>query len=98
MKDRIGNKLALGDRVLVDLPSANITGFIGELKECGLVALRRGTAAGASPGHILVSVVFSLPVDCDADAVPQVIKVYDPDKSLRPSLVPVSTSEPPKLN
>ena len=98
MKDRIGNKLAVGDRVLVDLPTSNITGFVAELKECGLVAVRRGTAAGATPGHVLVSVVFSMPVDCDADAVAQLVKVYDPNKTQGPSLVVPGTSEPSKPN
>ena len=50
MQDRIGNKLAHGDKVLVELPTSSIVGFVAELVEPGLVALRRGTAAGGTPG------------------------------------------------
>lgn len=46
MKDRIGNKLATGDRVLVSLPESAIMGFVAEVKETGLVARVRGGGAG----------------------------------------------------
>jgi hypothetical protein len=98
MKDRIGNKLALGDKVFVHLPEAGIFGYIGDLQECGLVAIRRGTAAGSTPGRVLISCVVALPVDCDVDAVAQLVKVYDPAKAQGPSLVSLGTSEPNKPN
>jgi hypothetical protein len=98
MKDRIGNKLAMGDKVLVALPTSEIFGFIADMQECGLVAIRRGTAANATPGRVLVSCVVALPVDCDADAVAQLVKVHDPAKAQVPSLVVPGTSEPNKPN
>ena len=50
MKDRIGNKLALQDKVLVELPTSSIVGFISDLQEPGIVALRHGVGAGMTPG------------------------------------------------
>ena len=83
MKDRIGNVLAKNDKVLVELPTSSIVGFIADLQEPGLVAVRRGTAANLTPGRILVSCVVALPVDGDLNAVGQLVKVYDADKSVR---------------
>jgi hypothetical protein len=80
MKDRIGNVLAYGDKVLVELPTSSIVGFIAEVKEPGLVAVRRGTAANMTPGRILVSCVVALPVDGELNAVGQLVKVYDAAK------------------
>lgn len=95
MKDRIGNKLAVGDRVLVALPESAIMGFVAEVKETGLVARVRGGGADTAPGHVMVSCVIALPVDSLMDAVAQVVKVYDPLKASEPSK---GTSEPPTLN
>ncbi len=80
MKDRIGNVLANGDKVLVELPTSSIVGFIADLQEPGLVAVRRGTAASGTPGRVLVSCVIALPVDGDVRAVGQLVKVYDAAK------------------
>lgn len=80
MKDRIGNVLANGDKVLVELPTSSIVGFIADLAEPGLVAVRRGTAANMTPGRVLVSCVIALPVDGEVGAVPQLVKVYDAAK------------------
>ena len=95
MKDRIGNKLVVGDRVLVSLPESAIMGFVAELKETGLVARVRGGGADTAPGHVMVSCVIALPVDSLMDAVAQVVKVYDP---LKASEASKGMSEPPTLN
>lgn len=94
MKDRIGNKLAAGDRVLVSLPESAIMGFVAEVKETGLVARVRG-GGDTAPGHVLVSCVIALPVDSLMDAVAQVVKVYDPAKASEQGK---GTSDPPTLN
>jgi hypothetical protein len=80
MKDRIGNVLANGDKVLVELPTSSIVGFIADLAEPGLVAVRRGTAANMTPGRVLVSCVIALPVDGELGAVGQLVKVHDASK------------------
>jgi hypothetical protein len=80
MKDRIGNVLGMGDKVLVELPTSSIVGFIADLAEPGLVAVRRGSAANLTPGRVLVSCVVALPVDGEFGAVPQLVKVYDAAK------------------
>jgi hypothetical protein len=100
MKDRIGNVLAKMDKVLVELPSTSIFGFIADLQEPGVVAIRRGTAAETVPGRILVSCVIALPVDAAQNAVMQLVKVYDADKkgTQGPSLVAEGSSEPSKAN
>ena len=95
MKDRIGNKLAVGDKVAVHLPEPLLIGFIGEVKETGMVARVRGGGADVAPGHVLVSCVIALPVDSSADAVVQIVKVYDSAKASDP--IP-GTSEPTKPN
>jgi hypothetical protein len=97
MKDRIGNVLAQYDKVLVELPTSSIVGYIAELKEPGLLAVRGQKAAGTD-GRVLVSCVIALPVDSAANAAPQLLKVYDPAKPVGPSLVPQGTSETPKPN
>lgn len=98
MKDRIGNTLSKFDKVLVELPTSSIVGFIADLKECGLVALRRGNEAANTPGHVLVQCVIAIPVEPQSDAAAQLVKVYDADKTHGPSLVPQGTSEPSKAN
>jgi hypothetical protein len=80
VKDRIGNVLAAGDKVMVELPVSSIIGFIADLAEPGLVAVRRGTAANMTPGRVLVSCVVALPVDGEFGAVAQLVKVYDAAK------------------
>ena len=98
MKDRIGNKLALSDKVLVELPTSSIVGFIADLQEPGLV-LRRGRREG-TPGRLLVSCVIAIPVDAAQNAVGQLVKVYDAAKegTQGPSLVTEGSSEPSKAN
>lgn len=80
MKDRIGNKLALQDKVLVELPTSSIIGFISELQEPGVVAIRRGTGAGMTPGRVLVACVIALPVDEALNMVGQLVKVHDAER------------------
>lgn len=82
MKDRIGNKLAAGDKVVVVLPESQIFGFVAQLEEGGLITGVRGAKGGMEkrPGRILVSCVIALAVDPQYDAVGQLVKVYDPDK------------------
>jgi hypothetical protein len=82
MKDRIGNKLAMGDKVVVALPEAQIFGFVAQLEEGGIITGVRGARGGMEkrPGRILVSCVIALPVDAEYDGVAQLVKVYDPDK------------------
>lgn len=97
MKDRIGNKLALSDKVLVELPTSSIVGFIADLQEPGLV-LRRNQE---TPGRLLVSCVIAIPVDAAQNAVGQLVKVYDAAKAegtQGPSLVTEGSSEPSKAN
>jgi hypothetical protein len=82
VKDRIGNKLAKGDRVLVMLPEAQIFGFVADLEEGGLIAgLGPHGAPGTRPGRVLVSCVVALPVELEFDAVGALVKVVDPDKA-----------------
>lgn len=78
MVDRIGNEIKVGDRVLVWLPDANVIGFVSEAKETSVVAQVRGNGVMQAPGRLLVSFVLALPVDPDANAVGQVVKVHDP--------------------
>lgn len=80
MKDRIGNKLAVGDKVVVALPEAQIFGFVAQLEEGGIITgLKRG-GMEKRPGRMLISCVIALPVDVEYDSVAQLVKVYDPDK------------------
>jgi hypothetical protein len=80
MKDRIGNKLEVGDKLSVMLPEAQIFGFVAETKEGSLITgLKRG-GVEKTPGRVLVSCVIALPVDPETGMVPQVVKVYDADK------------------
>jgi hypothetical protein len=85
MKDRIGNKLAVGDKVAVQLPESAIFGFIADVKETGLVTRVRGGGADTAPGHVIVTCAISLPVDTLMDAIAQVVKVYDVDATAKPS-------------
>ena len=82
MKDRIGNKLAIGNKVAVMLPESQIFGFIAQMEEGGLITGVRGAQGGSEkrPGRILVSCVIALMVDAQYDSVAQLVKVYDPDK------------------
>jgi hypothetical protein len=80
VKDRIGNGLAVGDKLSVMLPEAQIFGFVAEVKELGLVSgLKRGGVESIH-GRVLVSCVIALPVDPESGMVAQVVKVYDADK------------------
>jgi hypothetical protein len=88
MKDRIGNTLTLRDKVLVELPTSSIVGFISDLKECGLVAIHRGQEAVGTPGHVLVSCVIAIPINPSDNAAAALVKVYDADRPQGPSLIP----------
>lgn len=100
MKDRIENVLAVGDKVLVELPTSSIIGVISQLEEPGVLAIRRGTAAAQTPGRVLVACVIALPVDPASGATGQIVKVYDAAKNgpSTASLSLVGTSEPSKTN
>lgn len=74
MKDRIGNVIAKGDKVLVALPEPQVFGFIADISESVLIAV------GQQPGRVLVSCVFALPFDEEYGHVVQLVKVHDPDK------------------
>ncbi len=83
MKDRIGNVLAKGDKVLIALQEAQIFGFVAELAEPGLITGMRGPrGAEVTPGRVLVSCVVALPVDPNVGIVMQAVKVHDADKHL----------------
>jgi hypothetical protein len=80
MKDRIGNKLEVGDKLSVMLPEAQIFGFVAEVKEGSLITgLKRG-GVEKTPGRVLVSCVIALPVDPETGMVAQIVKVYDADR------------------
>lgn len=81
MKDRIGNALKEGDKVMVVLPESQIFGFVSQMEEGGLIAGmgNRGTPA-MRPGRILISCVLALPVDPELGMSAQLVKVYDADK------------------
>jgi hypothetical protein len=81
MKDRIGNGLNAGDRVLVALPEAQIFGFVAQMEEGSLIApVRGGRGLDRAPGRVLVSCVVALPVDPASGMVAQLVRVVDPDK------------------
>lgn len=82
MKDRIGNKLTTGDKVIVALPESQIFGYIAQVEHGGLITGVKGAHGGMEKrlGRILVSCVIALPVDPTFDAVAQLVKIYDPDK------------------
>jgi len=83
MKDRIGNVLAKGDKVVVALPEAQIFGFIADAQEPGLLTNIRGArATELTPGRILVSCIIALPVDPNMGSAGNLVKVYDADKHL----------------
>lgn len=90
MKDRIGNVLAKGDRVVLQLPDPMVFGYVAEVQESN--HLMRVTR----PGHILVTCVIALPAaEGTEDTVLQVAKVYDPAKASEDQK---GTSGPPKPN
>lgn len=81
MKDRIGNELQDGDKVMVVLPESQLFGFVSKMEEGGLIA-GLGARGGPEmrPGRILVSCVLALPVDPELGMSAQLVKVYDADK------------------
>ena len=80
MKDRIGNVLEMGQKVVVSLPEAQIFGFVAQLEQGGLITGIRAGGASKRMGRVLVSCVIALPCDPEEDAVAQWVRVYDPDK------------------
>lgn len=82
MKDRIGNELKVGHKVLVHLPDAEIFGFVAQVEGGGIITGVRGVKGGMEqrPGRILVSCVIALPVHPQADQVAELVRVVDPDK------------------
>ena len=81
MKDRIGNELAVGDKVLVALPESNIFGFISQMEDASLI-VSRGSRGGTEqhPGRVLVSCVIAIPVENVQHMAAGIVKVYDADK------------------
>jgi hypothetical protein len=78
-KDRIGNKLAKGDKLAIQLPEAQIFGFVAEVAEGTLISgLKRG-GVERTPGRVLISCVLALPIDPETGMVAQIVKVYDAD-------------------
>ena len=76
VRDLLGNPLKKGDRIMVELNSPRVFGFIAELVEPPLVA--QAHRAAMQPGHILVSVVVPVPVDPSSSQCVAVTRVYDP--------------------
>jgi hypothetical protein len=103
VKDRIGNALATGDKVMVELPSSSIIGFVSEVQESGVLrATGRGELA-PMPGRVLVSCVIALPVDSQFGAAGGVVKVHDAAKDEKAAdegakLVDRALREVPKAN
>jgi hypothetical protein len=82
MKDRIGNGMSIGDRVLVALPESQIFGFVAQMEEASVIApVRGGRGLERAPGRVLVSCVVALPVDPESGMVAQLVRVVDPDKT-----------------
>lgn len=80
MRDRIGNELKVGQKVVVQLPEAQIFGFVAQVEAGGIITgLKRG-GEERRLGRILVSCVIALPVDPQNEVIPQLVRVYDPDK------------------
>jgi hypothetical protein len=77
VKDRIGNKLEAGDKVLVSLTEAQIFGFVSQMDEPGLLAVGGSRGTKSTPGRVLVSCVVALPVDEQYGMVAGLVKVYD---------------------
>jgi hypothetical protein len=78
VKDRIGNVLEKGQRLLVALPESQVFGYVAEVKEPGVI---RGVRGGAeqTPGAVMVTCVIALPVDMVSGMVPQCVRVHDPE-------------------
>lgn len=79
MKDRINNRLAVGDKVVVALPEPQIFGFVSKIEEGGLVTGVRAGGAQKRVGRVLISAVIAIPVDPELDLAVQLVKVYDSD-------------------
>jgi hypothetical protein len=78
MQDLIGNELAVGDKVHVQLVAPNIIGFIAAVEEPSALELR----AKKKPGHLLVTCTIAIPADAEqGTVVPHVVKVYDAQKT-----------------
>ena len=89
MKDRIGNTLAKGDKVVLQLPDPMVFGYVAEVQEPNhLVRVTR-------PGHILVTAVIALPAaEGTEDTILQVAKVVDPVTRSEASQGGVDASKP----
>jgi hypothetical protein len=74
MKDCIGNELAKGKRVMVQLPQANVFGYVSMIEESSLVSLRE-----RKQGRIIVNCVLALPADDVMNMVSQCVVVEDPE-------------------
>ena len=82
MKDRIGNELKVGHKVLVHLPEAHIFGFVAQVEAGGIITGVRGVKGGMEqrPGRILVSCVIALPVHPELGQVAELVRVVDAEK------------------
>lgn len=91
MRDRIGNVLAVGDKVLVGLPEPQIFGFVSLVEDPGLIAVAgKHVGTERTKGRILVSCVIALPLDDEHGMVFQVTKVHDAarDEAAKPPDLP----------
>ena len=81
MKDRVGNELKVGHKVLVALPEASIFGYVAQVEAGGLITGVRGAKGGIEqrPGRILVSCVIALPIHPEQGQVAELVRVYDPE-------------------
>ena len=82
MKDRIGNELKVGHKVLVALPESSIFGYVAQVEGGGLITGVRGVKGGIEqrPGRILVSCVIALPIHPEQGWVAELVRVYDSEK------------------
>lgn len=87
VKDLIGNVLSVGDKIHIQLVNPQIFGFIGEIVEPSMLAVRN--KAEVRPGYLLCVCHISIPIDPTLDGVPQIAKVYDSMKAIQPT-----TSQP----
>lgn len=99
-KDRIGNVLAVGDKVIVALPDSSIIGFISDMQEAGVLRTTLRGDHEPMPGRILVSCVISLPVDAVLHATGQIVKVHDADREATQATLEAmkGSTEPAKAN
>lgn len=96
VKDRIGNVLTVGDKVIAQLPDASLVGFVSEVQEPSVL---RTNDRSPMPGRVLITCVIALPVDPNFNATGNLVKVYDADKeATQATLDAMKLSDQPKAN